>query len=503
MTMRIAVLSVATLSVLSIAAAGAVHDVKVTTDTSIDCSSIQTIARDLYRDCKTDEDKAVATWYFVRRVMFHWPHIPTWDTVDLVNSYGIGLCGYQSKAYAEIAQAGGFKARTLHMPGHVLAEVWYDNDWHFFDCQVGWFACEQKDGKRTVASHEDIAANPDIVLKARDEDRASKPFFQCNDNFREGVRYAQNARPQGAPKIPDNRLVINLRRGESITRHWSNEGKSWFDTTKAKPGDNFSFLRHVCTASDVDENDPVNWPYWMPYAVATVKDGQTRYGPKRLFGNGRMVYEPLASKAWRDDMPAGGLVNVADKQPGLYPESPGEPASAVFEVDCPYVAVDAWLDLSGVRKSEQDAVVVYARKADDKPDAWTRVWTAGKAEGAFAAEAVSLKEFAWSAKRYFVKVELRAATDSRAAGLETLRLTTVFINNMYALPYLMPGRNTVRVTAGADLKHHALTLRYAWEEEGKERTFERRIDKLPFEVTITVAGKEIPRMKSVTLAAAP
>ena len=31
-----------------------VADVKVTTDRSIDCSSIQTIARDLYKDCKTE-----------------------------------------------------------------------------------------------------------------------------------------------------------------------------------------------------------------------------------------------------------------------------------------------------------------------------------------------------------------------------------------------------------------------------------------------------------------
>ena len=47
--------------------------IKVTTDTSIDCSSVQTIARDLLRGKETDEQKAIAIWYFVRRLLYHWP----------------------------------------------------------------------------------------------------------------------------------------------------------------------------------------------------------------------------------------------------------------------------------------------------------------------------------------------------------------------------------------------------------------------------------------------
>jgi len=43
---------------------------EITTDTSIDCSSVRTIARDLYAKCKTDQAKH-ATWYFVRRWIFH------------------------------------------------------------------------------------------------------------------------------------------------------------------------------------------------------------------------------------------------------------------------------------------------------------------------------------------------------------------------------------------------------------------------------------------------
>ena len=90
-------------------------------------------------------------------------------------------------------------------------------------------------------------------------------------------------------------------------------------------------------------------------------------------------------------------------------------------------------------------------------------------------------------------------------GLNTIRFTTVFINNMYALPYFMPGRNTIRLTTadGADLKNNPLTLTYVWEDQGKEKTLRKRIDKTPFETTVEVTGTEIPRMKSVTLAVEP
>lgn len=512
--------AVAAIGVLAGLASAAVTDVKVTTDTSIDCSSIDSIARDLYRSCKTDEDKAVATWYFVRRTMFHWPHIPTWDSVELINSYGIGLCGYQSQAFAQICQAGGLKARTLHMPGHVLAEVYYDGDWHFFDCQVGWFAYKKTtsaDGKErlTVASHEDIAKDPSIVLEAVKEGRASKPFFQCrvndksSDKPENGVTYAKSAKPSGAPKVCDTRLVINLRRGESIVRDWSNEGKSWFQADKDNTG--FLSLHHLCTASVIDENDPVNWPYWKPYAVQyTSKEGKSRYGPKRVFGNGRMVYEPdLATEAFREGLTEDGLKGIAGKYedkrgPNLHPAAAGALGTAIFEIECPYVAVDAWLDLSGVCKVGKNVVAVYARRAADKTDAWTEVWRAD-GKGPFQADKISLKSIAWEQHRYLVKIELQAAGDPGDAGLDTIRVTTVFVNNMYALPYFVPGKNTIRVAAaaGADLKRDALTLKYVWEEAGHEKTLDMRIQKLPCEKTVEVAGEEMPRMKSVRLAVAP
>jgi hypothetical protein len=488
-------------SLLAAPAVAGIPDVKVTTDRSIDCSSLASIARDLYRDCKTDEEKAIATWYFVRRMHFHWPHIPTWDSLELINSYGFALCGYQSTMYVQICGAGGLKARTMHPTNHVIAEAFYDGGWHMFDCQVGWYALNRKG---SVASCAEMKADPTLVTQAVEEGRASKPYFQCRDDPRGGTNYAATARTGGSPGVPKKRLIINLRRGETITRVWGNEGKSWHQAGETK----WTQPHHGCTGQSIDANDPVNWPYWKPYAIVNRKEGdRVVYGIKRYYGNGRMAYEPdLATDAFTDGLAPDGMkgakAGYQDKTaPKLHPAAAGKPASITFVIDSPYVAVDAWLDAEALRKTDADLLTVHAK--GPKGD-WQKVWAAEKT-GRQKLSEVSLKNAAWASHRYFVKFEMTAGTNVSDVGLDSFKITTVFMNNMYALPYFMPGKNTIRVAAaeGADLKKNRLTLEYAWEEQGKEKTFTRQIDKLPFEASVQVAGADLPRMKYVKLSVAP
>jgi hypothetical protein len=468
-------------------------DVKVTTDGSVDCSSFQSVARDLFRDCKTDEAKAIAAWYFVRRTHFHWPKIPNVSSLDLMNSFGFGLCYHQSQAFAQLCVAGGLRARRLHLRGHVIAEAYYDKAWHLFDCQVGWFAY-RKD-KSGVAGCAEMKKDPTIVSLAAKEGRGSKPFFQCRDNPGAGADYARTAKPRGEAKAPKRRLMISLRRGESITRTWANEGKGWFPGGEKK----WTLPRHTCTRQTIDANDPVNWPFWKTYAQIRRKDGdKVVYGAKRYFGNGRLVYAPdLTGEGFKDGVVKDGLKNVSAGAGGLRPAEAGKVASVTFEVVSPYYMVDAWLDLAAFRKTDGDvlAVKVKGRKAR-----WRTVWSADKT-GDVTAKGISLKAEAWFSKRYLVRVELKAAGDAANARVGGLTVTSVFMNNLYTLPHFVPGRNVVRVTAaaGADLAANPLTLVYVWEEAGKERTLRRHVKALPFECVVNVAGKELPKMKSVTL----
>ena len=557
------------LAVSAVPAGAGISDVKVTTDRSIDCSSIKTIARDLYAPCKTDQDKAIATWYFVRRMHFHWPNIPTWDSIDLINSYGFALCGYQSTMYTQIAQAGGLKARTMHLPGHVIAEVFYDDAWHMFDCQVGWYALN-REGK--VASCAEMKADPTLVTKAEEEKRASQPYFQCRDNPQGGTNYAAKASAGGSPKVPDNVISINLRRGESITRVWGNESKPWFSEkgNDGKPNTTFLEPRHTCTGQGIDTNDPVNWPYWRPYAQVTrVADGKPSYGIKRTYGNGRLVYAPnLAGAEFLADLPEGSAVNVKAIDQGLTAAEGGKEASVVIPVNSPYIITDASLTVSA--EWGETGVLTIAVKGEKGE--WSEVFK-GDNKGMLKDKVFSLKDAAFRGKKYQVKVAMQCP--KAEVVLSKLELTTVFINNMYALPYFMPGKNFILVTADmdefradlltsehrkelneyisaslkdaraaadkdiaagllgeaeiaalqrklramahekavewlqkhlpdrADLGKGLLTLKYVWEEAGKEKTLEKTIEKLPFEATVEVGGQELPKMKSVTLSVAP
>jgi hypothetical protein len=495
-------LAVLCLIPIASARAAGLSNLKLTTDKSIDCSSVQTIAADLYRGLKTDEQKAIATWYFVRRMLFHWPQVPTWDTLELINSYGYGLCGMQSTAFCRICEAGGIKARKVKAGPHMMAEAFYGGAWHLFDCQVGWYAL-RKD-KSAVAGAAEMKKDNSIIADAVQDGRASAPYFQCSDKWAYGVSAVNQHYIEGPTRPLKWRLVLNLRRGESITRRWSNEAKCWHP-----PGDTRWLMpHHGCTRQSVDANDPVNWPFWKPYAEVLSRDGDNvRYGKKRYFGNGRMVYAPdLTTDHFLDAVPEGGRVGLAApaadaKAAGLHPAAAGRKASVTFVIECPYLMVDAWLDAEVSRKTPQDA---FAVRAKGKQGGWRPVYQAAET-GSLDLQQVSLKKAAWGGHRYHVRFEMTAAGRPGDVVLKRLRITTVFMNNLYALPYLVPGRNTIRLTAAepAALPAGALRLKYEWEDQGKPRQLEAAVDRLPFEKVVTVGGKEMPRMKQVTLSLAP
>jgi hypothetical protein len=332
-----------------------------------------------------------------------------------------------------------------------------------------------------------MKADNTIITEAEKDGRASKPWFQCSGKYGVGVTTANTHRVGKVPKVPKTRIIINLRKGESIKRIWGNEGKSWFPKGEKR----WTQPKHGCTRQHTDANDPVNWPYWKPYAEIRKKtDTKILYGVKRYFGNGRMTYSPnIASKEFL----AGVSKENIQAKKSLQPQEAGKPASISFDITCPYIMVDAWLDLQGLKKTNDDVLAVYAKGAKGE---WQEVFRAAQT-GEVKQENISLKKAAWASKKYSIKLELKASSNSADAGISKFTVTTVFMNNMYALPYFKPGKNVIKVTTGegADLKSNKLKLEYVWEEEGKEKKLNLPIDKVPFEHTVEVAGKELPKVE--------
>lgn len=212
------------------------------------------------------------------------------------------------------------------------------------------------------------------------------------------------------------------------------------------------------------------------------------------------MYEPLlVQESFCDALAPNGLTNI--KADGtIQPVEAGKDASVTFQIDSPYVAVDAWLDATVFRATTADTITVSVK---GKKGGWQKASTV-EATGTVDLEKISLKDAAWFGHGYQVRLTLNGAKPG-SVKVEKLRITTVFMNNMYALPYFMPGKNTIRVgaTEDADVKANPLTLEYVWEEDGQDKTLKKSIQALPFACTVDVSGKELPRMKSVSLSVAP
>ena len=173
-------------------------------------------------------------------------------------------------------------------------------------------------------------------------------------------------------------------------------------------------------------------------------------------------------------------------------------------MNCPYKIVDAWADAEVFRRTEGDSATINALPRDR----WqTPLWTADKT-GRVKAVRVSLREAtrSWIPNGAFdVRVNLKAGENAEDVGLESLRITVVFLCNFQSLPYLLPGKNAVRVSTAkkADLEANKLKIEYAWEEDGKPKTLSARVPSVPFEAPVEVPSGAMCRMRSVTLSLDP
>jgi hypothetical protein len=162
----------------------------VTSEHVADTSSLEAFANhSAWKDLKGQE-RAIAIWKYLvdnETGVFHFSparegpdrrdmqlHVVR-DPVKMLNTYGYGFCGAFGPTTAGIFAGTGFeKARAIGIPGsnHCVTEVWYDNDWHYFDVDLRGVLFE-RDGK-TIASVRDVVEQPDLFTRPA---RKILPFF--------------------------------------------------------------------------------------------------------------------------------------------------------------------------------------------------------------------------------------------------------------------------------------------------------------------------------------
>jgi len=416
--------------------AGAMENIKVVNDRAPDCSSLKSIIGTITRGCQTDDAKAIAIYNFCRYAYYHhaYPSEPGGiSALKLINVYGWGLCGGQHTVQAALWEAAGFKWRYVGWRGHTTVEVGYGGRWHYLDTFLKfyvWTPDPNSPGARTIASQEDIKANPALVSDGFVMDQARKvcylkdnrfayvgekvnwtapAFMVCGDTLPgviSGVKTNRNAgsgRGWGGIRFDDPKYStsVNLGAGYSLQLDWDKvKDAYYFRGRKRGP-------YHTCGDKDY-RNCPAIGPILEPYHAK---------GRARTWSNGTLLFKPdLGSDAFLSSLEQTD--NVAQQAGSLRPKDASRPGVLVVKMASPYVVARA----SG-KIACQDA------KAEVSGD--LKTWT--------AAALADLTKAVVGLYGYYVRVTF-------GKPITAIELESIVQHNQEALPYLAPGQNTITVT---------------------------------------------------------
>ncbi len=455
----------------SAALADPLHQVKIVNGRAPDCSSLDSIVHSITQGCKTDDERVIAIYNFCRYDHYHHAY-PTESggvsALKFINVYGWGLCGGQHTVMAALWEAAGYKwrYRGWRRPGHTTVEVFYGGRWHYLDTFLkfyAWAPDPQSPGGRTIASQEDILANPELVTNAFVMDPSRKvcyhknnrfdyvgekanwtapAFMVCGDTLEGVLSGVGSSRDAGSPRgwggirfdDPNYSTDVNLRPGYALTLDWNKIDDAYYFRGRKNPP------HHSCGDKDY-RNCPAIGPILEPYDA---------YGRERTWSNGTLVFRPdlgnataLGSFRKTDNVVLrDGAIHLADvAQPGV----------VVIEMASPYVIAKA----SGKMTSESAA----AELSTD-----LKTWKPIKLD--------DLSEAVRGTYGYYVRVTFRKP-------LTAVELTSVVQHNQEALPYLAPGRNKITVTAANPdtLGENRLVITYAYSLGRREQTPEGIFDR--------------------------
>ena len=122
-----------------------VHQIKVTADKAPDCSSLKAIVESVTRDCKTNDEKAIAIYNFMQLTHYH-QNYPSEKgglaVLKEINVYGWSLCGGLHSVQASLWRELGWRWRFVGWsnPGHTTVECQYDGRWHYLDVFLRYYA---------------------------------------------------------------------------------------------------------------------------------------------------------------------------------------------------------------------------------------------------------------------------------------------------------------------------------------------------------------------------
>ena len=434
----------------------AVYNLHLVTDKVPDYTDMPSLAHSTADLWQTPQDKAIAVWRWGHRSRRQTSCAgedgrTIWDPILHYNSYGAMNCGIISSLNIASWLELGYRARYIQLGDHTVSEVSWDDgkNWHLFDSSMSVF-CYNHEGQ--VASCDEIQQTHACELSGGKSERGHFYFYHfapqcgshlgptgwrfCGDNpvefnrtLYEGVdsythnfhvdKYCQYART-------GHHYVLGIRPHESYTRYW-------------EP------LDRPRGTSRLAESDP---DYFRPITKG-FPESDDPHGPMNIRGNGRWVFQPsLTAKNWRENLYDDAGLEANGEGPKLHPVQAGRPAFAVFKIAAANVITSMRIEGEGRRRTGADVLMIsVSRNAGMR---WTPLWQAEKS----GPQAIRLKlhDEVAGVTQCLVKIEMLAAADKLAAGLDALKLTTLTQLNRRPLPKLALGGNQVMLWADQQLE---------------------------------------------------
>ena len=468
------------------AANAALRDVWVTTDRTVDCSSFDSIAKDILEPDMSDEEKAIAMYNCFRQRVYHYRNLPeSRQPLKTVNILGNTLCGSQATCMKGLLASIGLKARVVSHPGHTFYEVFYDGQWHGYDTMTNFYVFT-RGPKRTVASFEQLHNDPTLIRDAEKEGRACPNICPCGDKpewFAQKIRVTDNEPRTSDWSVKD----YQLRLGEEIVRSWWPAGKPLPGSYRGSdPGP-----VHTCGTRD-RRAEPILFNFWEPYGIP--KFGPSTTVSYRHYFNGQINYSPDLTRE-ESVLDGGGKLDDAKvTSSGIV-----GPGTYSFSVGCPFYVTGGVL-LFEADCAKENAVEVHA---DQHGGGWQKLFAGGRPGEKLYRVPLDRAVARSGVGRHQYNVRIVLGENST---LKNMYLRTWFQHNAMAAPHLMPGENnvTVDVANKVALKAAALTLTYRYRDapnwDGPVKTVERRIARSgeTFKVALPETEK-LPRMRDLTL----
>lgn len=183
-----------------------------------DMSSMKSIVQSIATEAMTDKEKALAIWNFVKDSKYHFGNPTTYverDSIDLINSWGYGNCGFTTRAVIDLARMTGLPAREYRLGVHIVPEVYFNEKWHVLDADGGVYFTND-DG--TIASVEDIENDITLLTTANSSVYSYDYFQKSYSTTKNNVIFDYETQDI------NKKIEYELRPGETVLFMNSNRG---------------------------------------------------------------------------------------------------------------------------------------------------------------------------------------------------------------------------------------------------------------------------------------